>query len=400
MQKYHLITALLFFYAAALPIAPDQHSHTQRSLKVFNTCHIPDINPLFSFPFGQKSDDLKIQCVQEGFSTLELMSLKLPIDREDIGRLELSAIKLIDFLDQKTVTMLTDLMSPYLKSDVIQEFTIVPKLLYFKNKLNSIIGIELCFPPKEQDILKIARIALFFIQNITKNNPDAHTQLLGFNRLAIYNADNLFNKMIIFGETDENKKEIHLLIQSLFNDLEKTYSSVLSHTFLDIIEAEIDSLATSAIGLIVEETQRIPHTLAQYHALENIGSTLLADNHYLIYNPTNQAALHRVTIIQKNSMPLTTNYYLYGSVMGYDEEHITLKYQLEAYLKSINSINSDGTIRWPYNIPKWIKKNKAAFDEWITNKWNAHSYFFYPKERRHYEYDKKKAQKYLKYLRS
>lgn len=400
VKKNFLPTALLFFNAIVLPIAPDDSSSVQRNSKIFNTCHIPAITPLFSFPFGQKSDELKIQCVQEGFCLMELISLKLPIDRDDIGRMIFSPIALCDFLNASTIKMLTEMMSPFLDSKTIKEFTVIPKLLYFKGKINSIIGIELCLPEKEQELLKIARIALFFIQNITKNNPDIQTSCLGFNRLAIYNADNLYNKMIIFGETDENKNEIRLLIESLFKDLAKTYTAALSHTFLNIIQSELASLATSAIGLIIEESNRVPRLLAEYNALENITSTLLIDDHYLIYNPINQDALALVNSIQKNSMPLNQNYYLYGSVIGYDEEDIALKYQLEAYLKSIGDINSDGTIRWPYNIPKWLKKNKEAFDAWIESTWNAHSYFFYPKKRRRYEYDKKKAQKYLKHLRS
>lgn len=200
--------------------------------------------------------------------------------------------------------------------------------------------------------------------------------------------------MLIIGETSEQKREVEELVKQLFNNL--AFEKKMPKIIANIIKKGVASLSQNTIALIIESTNRVANTLNKYDSLQAIGYALLSDQDYLIYNQTNKAARNLIPIIQK--MPLNTNYYLYGKIMEYSEEVILFKYQIEGYLRSINSINADGTTLWPYNIPQWIQKNKESIDIWVKNKWNVYFSYFYPAERKQYENDKKEAQKYINML--
>lgn len=147
MKKYYLFIVMLLL-----------NRYLNISAITKSACLVPGVNPEIFFPFGQKSDEFKLKCVQEGTSKFEIISLKLPIDRDSIERLEFSPISL-NFGNNFFA------IASELKGKTLQY---IPKLLFFKGTFNSIIGIELCLPKAEQETLGIERIALFLFKILLK----------------------------------------------------------------------------------------------------------------------------------------------------------------------------------------------------------------------------------------
>ena len=365
------------------------------------TASVTGINPLIPFPFGQKSDDFKLNCVENELSQFEIISQKLPIDAEHVGRYEFSPILLEKFLGEN-IKQFEETISLYLKgqkvTDLIKKhLTIIPKLLFIKKKtmgisaiIGDIIGVELCFPELEKTNFAIKRIAIFFIEPINNNNPAKNRWIPGFSRLALYNNDSH-----VFVIT--NVINIKKLIDFSFNNLISQCKGISASLIIPLLKKIVSSFEDNKIGLIIEQSNSATKVINDYSKKYELNYLPLADQNYLFFK--NLANL-KVNTVSLKKAPINSNYCLYGSLMGYEEKDIVFKYQLDGYLRSINNINTDGTIRYPYNIPEWMITHKTNFENWIAKYWNSRWNLRVPDERLQYDKDKEDAQKQIKLLKS
>lgn len=360
----------------------------------------PGVNCCIPFPYGQKSIELMLSSVAQDFAPFAVVSQKSPIDSENISRISLPSGTLSSLFS----SAINDLALYIPSLQGRKNLKVIPKLLITKDKFmgitvpTGIVGIELCFPPAEQAFLgKISRIAFIFVQNITKENTDQILQSRGFNSIAI--NDTQQKKMFLINSTEEQRKYSRELIRSLITDLKNNNSKLLSPIF-NKLDSVLSSLSNTTVGIIIESNDNFVKELNSFDKQYGLGHVFLSDDHYLFWKTSNKGADAIAHLIQKHKMPLASNYYLFGRVMGYSEDDIKLRYQIEGYLRSTDQLNGDGTVAWPYNICKWGIEKGMKFNDWVKNKWNAKLYLLTSDkmQRKQYEKDKKDAQKYIALL--
>lgn len=357
----------------------------------------PGVNRFIPFPYGEKSNALMLDSVAQGFVPFAIISQKSPVDTENMSRISLPSGTLSSVFSN-AIHKLGDYI-PALQNK--KNLKVVPKLLIIKQPVMGImfpagiVGIELNFPPAERTFLgDISRIAFIFVQQITKENTDQILQNTGFNSIAVNNAHE--KKMLLLNETKEQREYSKELIQSLITDL-KSKNSILLRPFLSKLDTVLNSLANTTIGLIIEGQKDLLSELNSFDTKYGLTHVFLSNDHYLFWKKSNTNADKIAHLIQKHKMPIASNYYLFGRIMGYSDEDIRLKYQIEGYLRSTDQLNADGSVAWPYNICKWGIENGMKFNDWVKNKWNVKLYLLSSDkiQRKQYEKDKKDAQKYI-----
>lgn len=360
----------------------------------------PGVNCCIPFPYGQKSIELMLSSVAQDFVPFAIISQKSPIDSENISRILLPSGTLSSIFSSAINDLA--LYIPNLKGK--KTLKVIPKLLITKDKFmgitvpSGIVGLELCFPSAEQVFLGgISRIAFIFVQNITKEHTDQILKNRGFNSIAINDVHQ--KKMFLINSTEEQRAYSRVLIKSLISDLKKNNNKLLSPIF-NKLDSVLNSLSHTTIGIIIESSDNFVKELNSFDKQYGLKHVFLSDDHYLFWKTSNKNADQIAHLIEKNKMPIVSNYYLFGRIMGYSEEDIKLKYQIEGYLRSTNQLNADGTVAWPYNISKWGIEKGMKFNDWVKNKWNAKLYLLTSDkmQRKQYEKDKKDAQKYIALL--
>lgn len=354
----------------------------------------PGINRSIPFPFGQKNDTHLLTSVKKGYIPFTIISQRSPIDAETISRLALPPGPFSSIFNNAFIEL-----AHYIPTAHGISITVHPNLLMSKNHIagitlpGGIIGIEFNFGQKEQSILgKISRIALIFIQNITKDSSDKKLLLAGFNTLTLHDADN--KKMLLINETEEQREYSRSLVHTLITDLKAEHNKI-PHFVFNKLDAVLEALTEITIGIIIEQKTTLLQELDDMSKEHDLTYSYLSDDHYIFWNNSNKSARLLVNSIQRHAMPITSNYYLYGKIMDYSEEDIALSYQLEGFLRSINQVNADNSVAWPYNICKWGIKNQSDFNTWINKNWHSGWISNNPAYNK-YKHDKREAQRYLK----
>jgi hypothetical protein len=396
-----IVLGITLFKNPALPKITFTQLYNSESIPLNQeTASAPGINTTIPFPFGKKSSEFILESVQRGFIPFGIISQQFISDSPLIMRMAFPACTLSTLFGPSVgnlFSMITSLPKKELK--------VIPKLLFLRGKVlgvsfpSGIVGVELAFPQAEQTALGgISRLCFMFIQNITPENSDAIMDVFGFKSIAFHNATDKEHKMLILNENAEQKKYTRSLVDDLFKGL--TAKNKIPKNISDKMKEVLTKIGTTTVGVMIELYSDLVSTLNEYDKQYGLAHMHVANRQYLFWNKNNKNADELIHRFQEKAMPIVSNYYLFGKVMGYSDELIRFRYQLEGYLRAHNNVYSDGTVTWPTNIPKWGIENGINFNKWINDKWNAKLYLLSSEKfkRKQYEQDKKDAQKYLNML--
>jgi hypothetical protein len=363
----------------------------------------PGVNTKVPFPFGKKDDAFKLEAVQKKLSDFTIISQANPTDNENIVRYKFPKTTLSAMLGD-TERILSKYIPAFKNKKIEAELRLLVLTKSYGPLVlpSGIVGLEFSFSQATRTLLdEISRVVLFFMKDTTQKNADEIPDFMkfaGIKFVSLNVANPALEGMIILNQTVEQKTEARELITTALTNLKR--KGGITAAVLSKLDATIKAVGTSTVGLMIEKRNDLVtslNTIDKQYGLSHINFNA---GTALFWNKSNKNADFIVHLIQQHKMPIPQNYYLLGTILHYSEADIKLRYQIEGYLRAHNKMCADGSVAWPYNIPKWGIENGKAFNEWVEKKWNAKLYLLSSDKykRKQYEKDKKDAQKYIALL--